>query len=70
MSEIWYDGKEDVLGIQLKSTDYWKSVEVSKNVVVDLSDDGEIIGIEIFGAKRSFKKDAPLIVSRASKKTR
>ena len=56
MSEIWYDGKEDVLGIQLKSKDYWKSVEVSKNVVVDLSDDGEIIGIEILGARRSFKE--------------
>ncbi len=68
MSEIWYDGKEDVLGIQLKSKDYWKSVEISKNVVVDLSDDGEIMGIEILGARRSFKKDAPLIVSKASRK--
>ncbi len=66
MSEIWYDEKEDVLGIQLKTRDYWKSVEISKNVVVDLSGSGEIIGIEILGAKRSFKKDAPLIVSKAS----
>jgi len=66
MSEIWYDEKEDVLGIQLKSRDYWKSVEISKNVVVDLSGSGEIIGIEILGARRSFKKDAPLIVSKAS----
>ena len=66
MGEIWYDPKDDVLGIQLKSREYWKSVEVSKNVVVDLSDTGEIIGIEILGARRSFKKDAPLIMSRAS----
>lgn len=66
MSETWYDEKEDVLGIQLKNREYWKSVEVSKNVVVDLSESGEIIGIEILGAKRSFKKDAPLIVSKAS----
>ncbi len=65
MSETWYDEKEDILGIQLKNQDYWKSVEISENVVVDLSNEGEIIGIEIFGAKRSFKKDAPLIVSRA-----
>ena len=69
MSEIWYDGKEDVLGIQLKNKGYWKSVEVSKNVVVDLSHDGEIIGIEILGARRSFKKDTPLIISRASVKS-
>ncbi len=68
MSETWYDEAEDVLGIQLKSRSYWKSVEVSKNVVVDISESGEIIGIEILGAKRSFKKDAPLIVSRAAPK--
>ena len=69
MSETWYDEKEDILGIQLKNREYWKSVEVSKNVVVDLSEGGEIIGIEILGAKRSFKKDAPLIVSKASSKS-
>ena len=68
MSETWYDENEDILGIQLKDREYWKSVEVSKNVVVDLSEGGEIIGIEILGARRSFKKDAPLIVSKASSK--
>ena len=68
MSETWYDESEDILGIQLKNQEYWKSVEVSKNVVVDLSEAGEIIGIEILGARRSFKKDAPLIVSKASSK--
>lgn len=69
MSETWYDEKEDILGIQLKNRAYWKSVEVSKNVVVDLSEGGEIIGIEILGARRSFKKDAPLIVSKASSRS-
>jgi uncharacterized protein YuzE len=68
LSETWYDENEDILGIQLKDREYWKSVEVSKNVVVDLSEGGEIIGIEILGARRSFKKDAPLIVSKASSK--
>ncbi len=67
---MWYDRKEDVLGIQLKNKGYLKSVEVSKNVVVDLSEDGEIMGVEILGAKRSFKKDAPLIVSRALSRSR
>ncbi len=66
MSEIWYDSEEDVLGIQVANKKYWKSVEVSKNVVVDLTEDGEIIGVEIFQAKQHFKKDAPLIVARAS----
>ena len=66
MIDVHYDEREDALGIQLKSRGYWKSVEVSKNVVMDLSKEGEIIGIEILGARRSFKKDAPLIVSKAS----
>ncbi len=68
MSEIWYDSEEDVLGIQVAHGKYWKSVEVSKNVVVDLAEDGEIVGVEIFQAKRHFKKDAPLIVAKASSK--
>lgn len=69
MSQIWYDAEEDVLGLQLTNKKYWKSVEVSENVVVDLSHDGEIVGIEIFRAQRSFKKDAPLIVSKAVTKS-
>lgn len=66
MIDIHYDEKEDALGIQLKCRGYWKSVEVSKNVVMDLPKKGEIMGIEIFGVKQAFKKDAPLIVSRVS----
>ena len=70
MSELWYDHDDDVLGIQLSNKKYWKSVEVSDNVVVDLSEDGEIVAIEILRASRSFRKDAPIIVSRAVGKTR
>ena len=70
MSETWYDNEEDILGIQVTDKRYWKSVEVSKNVVVDLAEDGEIIGVEIFQARQHFKKDAPLIVARASIKSK
>ena len=66
--ETWYDQDEDVLGIQLKQREYWKSVEVSKNVVVDLARSGEIIGVEILGARDSFKDDIPLVISKASGK--
>ena len=69
MSEVWYDREEDVLGIQLRDKNYWKSVEVSKNVVVDLSHDGEIIGIEIFEARRSFKGDISLVLSKSVAKS-
>lgn len=70
MSETWYDEKADVIGIMLKNKRHWKGVEVSKHVVVDLAKDGEIVGIEILGVKQAFKKDAPLIVSKASGKKR
>lgn len=69
MSEVWYDREEDVLGIQLRDKNYWKSVEVSKKVVVDLSHDGEIIGIEIFEAKKSFKRDISLVLSKSVAKS-
>lgn len=64
MGEVWYDAKEDVLGIQLKPKGYDRSVEISERVIVDISKEGEIIGIEILGARDVFKKDAPLVISR------
>lgn len=68
MIDVHYDEKGDAMGIQLKSKGYWKSVEVSKNVVMDLTKEGEIVGIEILGVKDAFKNDAPLIVSKASRR--
>ncbi len=70
MTEVWYDKEADTIGIMLKDKSHWKGVEVSKHVVVDLAKDGEIVGIEILGVKEAFKKDAPLIVSMATRKTR
>ena len=64
LAEVHYDEEEDVLGIQLKSRGYWRSVEVSENVVVDLTKKGEIIGIEIHGASRSLKDAVPLLVPK------
>jgi len=68
MSELWYDAEEDVLGIQLRKKEYWKSVEVASNVVVDLDKNGEIIGIELLKAKESFKDDIPMIISNVKKR--
>ncbi len=68
MSETWYDEEEDVLGMHVKGKPSWGSVEVGKNVVVDLSKEGEIVGVEILGAKQFFKKDIPLIVSKATRR--
>ncbi len=68
MKELWYDSEEDILGVQVSKKKYWKSVEVAPNVVVDISKSGEITGFEILKAKKSFKKDVPLVISAASKR--
>jgi uncharacterized protein YuzE len=68
MAEMWYDEEADTIGIMLKDKTHWKGVEISKHVVVDLAKDGEIVGIEILGVKEAFKKDAPLIVSKATRR--
>lgn len=58
---VHYDGKEDILNIQLSEGEYWKSVELSNGLVVDVSKKGEIISIEIPSAKQSFGKEWKLI---------
>lgn len=68
MSQLWYDHEEDILGIQLSKKRYWKSIEVAENVVIDISKDGDIVGIEILKAKDAFKQDIPAIISSAKRK--
>ena len=65
LTEIHYDEEEGVLGTQLKSRGYWRSVEVSENVVADPTKKGGIIGMEIHGARRSLKGVVPLLVPKA-----
>lgn len=70
-SNIWYDSDEDILSLQISSKKYWKSIEVAPNVVIDISKSGEITGLEISNAKKSFpKKDVSLVLSAASKHTK
>lgn len=40
----------------------------SRNVVVDLSETGEITGIELLKASVSFKRDIPAVISNARKR--
>jgi uncharacterized protein YuzE len=69
MSELWYDAEEDILGVQVSKKDYWKSVEIAPNVVVDLSKSGEITGFEILKASESFgKEEMPRVISAAKKR--
>lgn len=51
--ETWYDKEEDVLNIQLKEG-YWKSIELPNGLVIDITKDGSISGIEILRASKIF----------------
>ncbi|MBU1252426.1 MAG: DUF2283 domain-containing protein [Nanoarchaeota archaeon] len=60
--EQWYDKEEDILGIRLKAEDYWKSVELPNGIVIDLSKEGNIIGMEIFNASKLLLGDAKKVI--------
>ena len=63
--EQWYDKKEDILGIRLEDKEYWKSIELPNGIVIDISKDGNIIGMEIFKASNIFSGDARKIIDTA-----
>ena len=64
--EQWYDKEEDVLGVRLQDKEYWKSVELANGIVIDLSNDGEVIGIEIPKASAIFSKDTKKVIDFAA----
>ncbi len=64
--EQWYDKEEDVLGVRLQNKEYWKSVELPNGIVIDLSRDGSVIGIEIPKASRIFLKDTKKAIESAN----
>jgi len=65
--ETWYDAEEDILGIHLASDTYWKSIELPNGIVIDVSKNGKVIGIEIFNAKKVFSGDVEKVIEFAKK---
>ena len=63
--EQWYDKEEDILGVRLEDKDYWKSVELPNGIVIDISKDGIIIGIEIQKASNIFSGDFKKVIESA-----
>jgi uncharacterized protein YuzE len=61
----WYDKEEDILGIQIKEGEYWKSIELPSGIVIDISKEGEIIGMEIHKASRVFSGDVKKVIELA-----
>lgn len=61
----WYDKEEDILGIRIQDKEYWKSIELPNGIVIDISKDGEIIGMEIHRASRIFLGDIKRVIASA-----
>ena len=65
--ENWYDAEEDVLGIHLEDKEYWKSIELPNGIIIDISKDGKILGIEILRASKIFSGDVKNVLNSAKK---
>ncbi len=65
MKEVWYDEEVDILNIQVCEKGYWKSIELSNDIVVDIGKDGSIIAIEILHASKWFAGDARKVIDGA-----
>lgn len=60
-----YDKEEDILNVQLQEKGYWKSVELPNGIVIDISKEGNIIGIEILRASKIFSGDVRKVIEVA-----
>jgi uncharacterized protein YuzE len=58
--KIYYDRDEDILYIRLREVPLGPSVDVEDGVTLDFDDDGNVIGLEILGARDRFEIAANL----------
>ncbi|MAG01800.1 hypothetical protein CMI42_00535 [Candidatus Pacearchaeota archaeon] len=63
--ERWYDEEEDILGLHFQDKEYWKSIELSNGIVIDISEEGEIIGMEVHKASDVFSGDVKKVIDMA-----
>ena len=64
--ESWYDKEEDIIGIQLFKGECWKSLELPNGIVIDVSKDGKIVGLEISNAKKIFLGETKKVLQMAA----
>ena len=63
--EQMYSKEEDMMNIQFSDKPYWKSIELPSGIVIDVSKDGSIIGIEILHASKIFSGDVRKVIESA-----
>lgn len=63
--EQLYDSDEDVLNLQLSDKPYWKSVELSNSIIVDIAKDGSVIAVEVLHASKVFSGNCKKVLETA-----
>lgn len=63
--ESWYDKEEDILGIHFQDKGYWKSIELPNGIVIDISKEGVIVGMEVHKASNIFSGDVRKVIEIA-----
>ena len=58
----WYDKEEDIFGIEIKEARYWKSIELPNGIVIHISKEGEVMGMEIHRASKIFSGDVKKVI--------
>ncbi|MBI4177335.1 MAG: DUF2283 domain-containing protein [Candidatus Aenigmarchaeota archaeon] len=66
---VWYDDEEDVLGVRISKGAYWKSVELPSGIIIDVSKDGRITGLEVLRASKVFSGDVKKVIDLAKGQT-
>jgi uncharacterized protein YuzE len=65
VKEVWYDKEADVLNVEINDNEYWKSIELSNGLIIDISKDGSMNAIEILNASEMFFGDAQKVIENA-----
>ena len=62
---VWYDEEEDILGIRIAKGDYWKSIELPNGIIIDVSKEGRVTGLEVLRASKVFSGDVRKVIELA-----
>ncbi len=63
----WYDEEEDILGVRISKGEYWKSIELPNGIIIDVSKDGRVTGLEVLRASKVFSGDVQKVIELAKK---
>lgn len=65
--KISYDPKVDAMYIRFKSGKYDHTKKITDEILIDLTNDGKVLGLEILDAKKQFGEIKPKKIEFSSK---